>query len=108
MNSHDKRNWSQYNKSLINRGSLNIWIEEATQKEWFKKCKRRGRPSFSVHVIELGWVLKIVYRLSLRAMQGFLRSILALLKLELKTPNYTLFCKRAHELSSIPKKLSNT
>ena len=107
MNSHDKRNWSEYNKSLINRGSLNIWIERLPQEEWVKKQKKRGRPAFSKFVIELGWVLKIVYRLSLRALQGFLKSILQILKLELTTLNYTLFSKRAHELSNIPKKLSS-
>lgn len=107
MNSHVKRNWSQYNKSLINRGSLNIWIDEATQKEWVTKSCKRGRPSFSTHVIELGWILRIVYRLTLRALQGFLQSILSLLKLALTTPNYTLFCKRAKEIPSLSQKLSN-
>jgi hypothetical protein len=106
MSSHAKRNWSKYNKSLINRGSINIWIEEAVQKEWVSKQKKRGRPAFSTNVIEIGWILKIVYRLSLRALQGFLESVLNFLKLSLKVPNYTLFSKRAHELSHIPKKLS--
>ena len=43
----------------------------------------------------------------MRALQGFLQSILALLKLQLKTPHYTLFCKRAQEIPAISKKLSN-
>ena len=107
MNSHVKRNWSHYNKSLVNRGSLNIWIDEAFQKQWFKKKNTPGRPAFSTHVIELGWILKIVYRLTLRAMQGFLQSILGLLKLDLDSPHYSLFSKRAKEASDAAKKLSN-
>ncbi len=107
MNSHVKRNWSHYNRTLVNRGSLNIWIDQATQKQWITKGKTRGRPRFSSHVIELGWILKAVYQLSLRALQGFLQSIVELMNLSLEIPHYTLFCKRAREISYSTRKLSN-
>ncbi len=58
-------------------------------------------------VIQVGCRFKSIYRLSLRSLQGFLGSILKILKLNLKSQSYTLFCKRAKEsLDSLPK-LSN-
>ena len=29
------RNWSRYNKSLIGRGNITIWIEESTLVSWY-------------------------------------------------------------------------
>ncbi|SKA61650.1 transposase, partial [Enterovibrio nigricans] len=38
-------NWKQYNKALINRGSLTFWIDEETIAEWKQnKQGKRGRP----------------------------------------------------------------
>ncbi|MBT0143964.1 IS5/IS1182 family transposase, partial [Vibrio campbellii] len=34
-------NWKQYNKALINRGSLTFWIDEETIAEW--KQSRQGK-----------------------------------------------------------------
>jgi hypothetical protein len=28
------RNWSEYNKALVNRGSLTIWFDEESVSEW--------------------------------------------------------------------------
>ena len=36
------RNWSKYNKSLINRGSINLWVSDDVDDGWFYK-----RPSNS-------------------------------------------------------------
>ncbi|GAA0467002.1 hypothetical protein GCM10009412_42160 [Aeromonas salmonicida subsp. achromogenes] len=30
-------NWSQYNRSLINRGSLTFWIDAEAMDNWFTK-----------------------------------------------------------------------
>lgn len=39
-------NWSSYNRSLIERGSLTIWFNEAAIKKWnaIDKTGKRGRP----------------------------------------------------------------
>ncbi|OQU00728.1 transposase, partial [Vibrio parahaemolyticus] len=38
-------NWKQYNKALINRGSLTFWIDEEAIAEWNQnKQGKRGRP----------------------------------------------------------------
>jgi hypothetical protein len=101
--SHAKRNWSQYNRSLVNKGSLTIWIDSNYYEQWIN-LGRRGRPKFDKSVIKIGWILKTVYRLTYRALEGFFGSILKLMKLPHKVPNYTLFCKRANEvLEELPK-----
>jgi len=98
--SHAKRNWSQYNKSLVNRGSLTLWIDKDSLKKPLIYTRKVGRPSFSSAIIQTGLILKSVYRLTYRALQGFLNSVLSI------SPNYTLFCKRAREVAADLPKLS--
>jgi hypothetical protein len=107
MKNHAKRDWRKYNRKLVNRGSITLWLEEETLASWVEKSGKRGRPSFAKAVIQAGWVLKTVYRLPLRALQGFLDSLLRILKTNLTAPHYSLFCKRANEASSILPKLSH-
>ena len=42
---HPITNWSQYNKSLISRGSLTFWVDAAAMNNWFHHDHhgRRGR-----------------------------------------------------------------
>ena len=35
-------NWKQYNRALINRGSLTFWIDEEAIVEW--KQNKQGKP----------------------------------------------------------------
>lgn len=101
---HAKRNWKEYNKSLVNKGSLTVWIDPNAYAQWIYKSGKRGRPKFSSYVIKVGWILKTVYRLAFRALQGFFNSILQLMKLPMKAPDYSLFSKRAHEvLDDLPR-----
>lgn len=102
-----KRNWKEYNKSLVNKGSLTIWIDPNSKDQWITKNKKRGRPKFSSMVIKTGWILKTVYRLTYRSLQGFFDSILKLMKLPLESPHYSLFSKRAEEVLDDLPKLSN-
>ncbi|MFM5464524.1 IS5/IS1182 family transposase, partial [Aeromonas simiae] len=32
---HPITNWPQYNRSLINRGSLTFWVDAAAMNNWF-------------------------------------------------------------------------
>ena len=77
---HAKRNWKEYNKSLVNNGSLTVWIDPNAYAQWIYKSGKRGRPKFSSYAIKVGWILKTVYRLVFRALQGFFNSILQLMK----------------------------
>ncbi len=49
-------------------------------------------------------MLSAVYRLTLRATQGLLSSVLSLLKVELPVPHSTTLCRRRRQLQvSLPK-----
>ena len=107
MNNHAKRDWRKYNQKLVNRGSITFWLDKECLDSWVNKTGKKGRPPFSNLVIQAGWIIKSIYRLSLRALQGFLKSILKLLQVDLKSPHYSLFCKRAKEASEALPPLSN-
>ena len=103
------RNWRQYNKALVQRGSLTFLIDQKNFKSLFpKKQKRRGRPlEFSNGLIELLLMIKIHYRLTYRSLEGFTKSIFALMRSSLMMPTYSLTCKRAKALHAHLPKLSS-
>jgi hypothetical protein len=68
---------------------------------WYstKPSGKPGRPDvYSDTVIRCGLAIRAVFRLTLRALQGFLQSILNVLKVDLTSPHYSTFCDRAKEL----------
>ncbi|EEX30854.1 transposase [Vibrio coralliilyticus ATCC BAA-450] len=92
------KNWPQYNQSLINRGSLTFWIDETAIKQWNHQTKqpKRGRPRlFSDIAITTALMMKRVFSMPLRALQGFINSVFQLAKVPLVCPHYTCISKRA-------------
>ena len=96
------RNWGEYNKSLVNRGNITFWFSDEAVKNWASSCKtnKPGRPhTYSDAAIRCGLIIKSVFRMALRAMQGFLTSLLKMLKLDLVCPHYSAFSRRAKGLA---------
>ncbi|MDU7677238.1 MAG: IS5 family transposase [Klebsiella michiganensis] len=90
-------NWSTYNKALINRGSLTFWLDDEAIQAWYESAtpSSRGRPQrYSDLAITTVLVIKRVFRLTLRAAQGFIDSIFALMNVPLRCPDYTSVSKR--------------
>ncbi|HLD80161.1 MAG TPA: IS5 family transposase [Candidatus Nanoarchaeia archaeon] len=102
------RNWSEYNKALIKRGSITLWLSEESISMWCaRKSGKRGRPlKYSDQAILCFLMLKAVYHLPFRALQGLLLSIISLLQLDLPVPCYTRICRRAAHLGQEIQKLS--
>ena len=103
------RNWSEYNAALVKRGSLTVWIEEAALEGWLEgqRSGRRGASlTYSDAAIETVLILKAVYRLPLRAAQGFADSVLALMGLSLPTPHYSTLSRRQVGLELVMPRLS--
>lgn len=103
--SHKNRDWSKYNKSLINRGNIFLWVSSEVIKAWKAKRRKRklGRPfKFSDTAITTAATLRYVFNLSLRACQGFLRALFEMLKIELDIPCYTQVCKRMKKIELSP------
>jgi len=90
-------NWTDYNKALINRGSLTIWFSEEVIKVWLKaeRTGRRGHPlKYADTAIECMLILKGVFRLPLRQTQGIIGSLMNLIGIKLPVPHYTTLCRR--------------
>lgn len=101
------RNWAEYNAALVRRGSLTVWVEESSLKEWLcavGTCKRGAPFLYSDVAITTVLLLKLVYRLPLRGAQGMAQSILALLGLNLPVPHYSTLSRRQAKLSlNVPR-----
>ncbi|GAB4233185.1 MAG: hypothetical protein Tsb0021_12080 [Chlamydiales bacterium] len=94
------RNWSQYNKKLVQRGSITFLIDpKMFPKFKSKKQKHKiGRPiEYSDNPIFILLMLKIQFGLTYRRLQGFAQSALSNI-LKVCIPDYTLICKRAKAL----------
>jgi len=101
-NSYQKGNWRQYNQKLINRGSITFWFSKDVTKKWkAKKDKAHfGRPFiYSDLAIVAANTIRFVYHLPLRSLQGFISSLVSLLRLSLPTPCYTQICRRTKHLT---------
>jgi len=96
------RNWKEYNDSLVNRGSLEFWIEqgyrvnvEVTQEGGDKKKRRRGRPiKHCATVVDFALTLGAVFHQRLRQTEGLAKSVVAMAHLKLKVPDFTTLCRR--------------
>ncbi len=71
-------NWSSYNRALINRGNLTIWFDLKTQ--WYVQPQgRHGRnQAYSDTAIQCCLMIKSLFRLSLRMVTGFVKSLIKL------------------------------
>lgn len=95
------RNWKEYNRSLVNRGSITFWFDEDAISKWHsvERTDKPGRPeTYSDDAIQCGLLIKSVFRTALRALQGFLSSIIKLLGLNITCPHYSVFSRRAKGL----------
>jgi hypothetical protein len=95
------RNWHEYNEMLVNRGRLMVWIDQEAQDKWqsVDSTGKRGAPQqYSDTAIETCLILKALYRLSLRATEGLVNSVLELMKLNLSSPDYSTISIRGGEI----------
>ncbi len=84
-------NWSSYNKSLIGRGDITIWISEEVAENWYYSGpdQRGAQFEYSDQSIECLLGIKVVFKLAYRQLQGFAGSLMKLMGLDLKIPSYT-------------------
>lgn len=105
------RNWRKYNEALVNRGSVTFWIDEEIIKGWHenKHDGSQGRPKlYSDLAIKCALTVKAVFNLAFRATEGFIKSLMKVMKIDLKTPDYTLLCKRQKDLKiDLPRSCQN-
>jgi hypothetical protein len=96
------RNWKEYTKGLVKRGSLTIWISDDVADGWYTQESSGGRGASDVYsdaAIMCVLTLKEVYHQALRQAQGLTQSIVELMGLELDVPNYTTLSRRRKRLN---------
>jgi hypothetical protein len=100
------RNWPEYEKALVQRGSITFWLTDDFEKVWlYTGEKRRGSQfEYSDQAIEIMLTIKEVFHLSNRGVEGFMRSVFAMLNLHLPIPDHTTLSKRGKGFSvRLPK-----
>ena len=101
-NKYRVKNWKEYNQSLVQRGSLTVWIPENVEDIWYTEGKGRYEDT----AIEIILTLKALYSLPLRATEGLARSMFDLMQVLLHIPDYTTLSRRAKKLKVSLKKQS--
>jgi len=94
------RNWSEYDRALVNRGSLTIWISEDAIAKWkpVGPKQRGGQREYSEFAITTALTLKEVFHLTNRGTEGFTRSIFQIMGVGLSVPDHTTLSRRGRGL----------
>ncbi len=81
-------NCADYDRALVKRGDITLWISEDAIGEWTPNPNgRRGAPlKHSDLAIETDLTLRFVYGLPLRGTEGFLRLLFRVMKFDLSCP----------------------
>jgi hypothetical protein len=93
-------NWAEYDRALVQRDDITLWISIDATRTWkpAPSGRRGGQRKFSDHAIETALILRLVFELPLRLAEGFLRSVLVLMGVDLEAPDHTTLSRRSQHL----------
>jgi hypothetical protein len=95
-------NWPEYDRALVQRGNITLWISDDAIVSWkpAPTGRRGAQKKFSDHAIETALTLRLVFNLPLRQAEGFLRSLLFLMNVDLEAPDHTTLSRRSQHLNT--------
>ena len=105
------KNWTEYDKALVQRGSISFWLSDNFEEIWlYTGEKQRGSQfDYSDKAIEIMLTLKEVFHLTNRGVEGFVRSLFQMMKIDLPVPDHSTLSKRGKTLKvKLPKKASGS
>ena len=105
------KNWSSYNRALVARGSLTVWIDDCLWEQWYdhRPSQRGAQFVYSDQAMEWMLTMRVLFGLPLRQTQGFIQSLLDLMGLVLAVPDYSTLSRRQGALRvELPKKQTNS
>ena len=105
------KNWSEYDKALVQRGSITFWMSDDFEKTWLHSGeKQRGSQfDYSDQAILVMLTVKEVFHLTHRGVEGFVRSLFRMMKINLPVPDHSTLSKRGKALKvKLPKKTSQS
>jgi hypothetical protein len=96
-------NWKEYNSALRKRGDITIYFTDEAIAGWHpKKTGKRGRPQeYSDVAMEATLLIRQVNHLPLRQTEGFMNSVVCLMKAEIAIPDFSTISKRSIELPKL-------
>jgi transposase len=94
-------NWAEYDRALVQRGDITLWVSEDAIASWKPGPTglRGAQRKFSDHAIETALTLRLIFTLPLRQAEGFLRSVLSLMDVDLEAPDHTTLSRRSQDLN---------
>ena len=102
-------NWPDYDAALVRRGELTVWLTEEAIASWYAPAtgERGGQPIYSAIAIETALTLRLVFHQPLRQTEGLLRSIAALLDIDIAIPDHTTLSRRGGGLNVLPESIGH-
>ena len=94
------KNWSEYEKALVQRGSITLWLSDDIKQTWlYVGEKQRGSQfDYSDKAVEIMLTLKEVFHLTNRGVEGFVRSLFQMMKIDLPVPDHSTLSRRGKTL----------
>jgi IS5 family transposase len=94
------KNWSEYEKALVQRGSITFWLSDDIKQTWlYVGEKQRGSQfDYSDKAVEIMLTLKEVFHLTNRGVEGFVRSLFQMMKIDLPVPDHSTLSRRGKTL----------
>jgi hypothetical protein len=105
------KNWSEYEKALVQRSSITFWLSDDFEEAWlYAGEKQRGSQfDYSEKAIEIMLMIKEVFHLTNRGVEGFVRSLFEMLNIHLRVPDHSTLSKRGKTLRvRLPKKTNKS
>jgi IS5 family transposase len=93
-------NWRVYERALVSRGDVTLWLSPDARAAWIVPPSGRpgGQQRFSNLAIETALTLRLVFRLPLRQTEGYVRSLLTVMRAGLDAPDHTTLPRRSQLL----------
>ena len=84
-------NWPEYEVGLQKHGDLTVWLSDDALDAWRVPAEGKpgGQRTYSDVAIEAALTIRMVFHLPLRQTEGFLRSLAAMLEVDLPIPDHT-------------------
>ncbi len=105
------KNWSEYDTALVQRGALTFWMSDDFEKTWLYTGKKQRGSQFDYtdQAILVMLTVKEVFHLTNRGVEGFVRSLFRMMKINLSVPDHSTLSKRGKDLKvKLPKKTSQS
>ena len=91
-------NWPEYNAALKRRGSLTVWVDPQMGWEATPSGRRGRQQLFSDAAIQTCLTMKVLFGMALRQATGFVESLLRLMGLDWRVPDFSTLCRRQKSL----------